>query len=134
MKRVSLWSTAIKRSIDKLASLVIYVYFFFRSWMYCSIFCASSTSNVAAVSRQSSEHLNTSSSNDLLGCSISNVSGFRLNGSVVSESRCDFIVDMSTVTPDVGKITGFFIMVAINGSNKRCRAYVKHSALNHVNF
>lgn len=42
-----------------------------------------------------------------------------MNGSLLFESNTARIVDWSTVTLDTGRMTGFFMSVAIRGSDTR---------------
>lgn len=53
---------------------------------------------------------------NLLETTSSIASGIRLNGSVVSDSKCDLIVDRSMVVRDVGSMTGSLIMENMSGS------------------
>ena len=47
----------------------------------------------------------------VLGITSSILRGARLNGSFWSESKCDFIVALSTTARDDGKVTGSFMTV-----------------------
>ena len=53
---------------------------------------------------------------DALGMTSSRVRGIRLNGSLVSDNRCDLIVDRSTIVRDEGSVTGSRMRVYMSGS------------------
>lgn len=52
------------------------------------------------------------------GTTSSIESGTRLNGSLVSDNKCDLMVDRSTTARDEGNVTGSRITVNIRGSKK----------------
>ena len=57
----------------------------------------------------------------VLGTTSSSLSGTRLKGSVVSDKRCDLMVDRSIVVLEDGKITGSRMIVYMRGSDRSTR-------------